>query len=110
MIEQIDNLWERSENLFYRDRGLIRKGGSTRLIEISSRQKGVSLGFIKWFGQWRQYTFFPKNETIFDKSCLREIADYCEFKTKQHRELNPIERKTWQEKRRLDKKNGLLVI
>jgi hypothetical protein len=45
----------------------------------------IDLGEVKWFGRWRQYVFFPLHETIFDKSCLRDIADFCEEQTKLQR-------------------------
>ncbi len=109
MIEQVDSLWEQSEHLNYRDRGILRKGAKTRVVEVMSRHTGASLGFVRWYSNWRQYSFYPA-QALFNKDCLREIADYCEHKNKQHRELRPYVIKTWQEKRRLDKLSGKLVI
>jgi len=48
--------------------------------------EGKSLGEIAWFGRWRCYAFYPAGSTIFEKDCLRVIADFCEEKTKEHRE------------------------
>lgn len=39
---------------------------------------------IKWAGNFRKYAFFPENLTQFDPNCLRDIADFCEQKTKEH--------------------------
>jgi len=47
----------------------------TEVYNIYSNN-GVMLGQVKWFAQWRQYTFFPTNETIFSKGCLRDIEDF----------------------------------
>jgi hypothetical protein len=47
---------------------------------------GVSdLGTVKWFGRWRCYSFFPNTDTVFEKQCLRDIADFCEAETKAHK-------------------------
>ena len=35
--------------------------------------KGVFLGDIKWFGRWRQYAFFPEENTVFNRQCLQDI-------------------------------------
>lgn len=36
------------------------------------------LGEVYWYSRWRQYTFFPANETVLEKGCLRTIAAFCE--------------------------------
>lgn len=43
-----------------------------------------TLGIVKWFGSWRRYAFFPKADTVFEKDCLRDIANFCESKTNEH--------------------------
>jgi hypothetical protein len=43
------------------------------------------IGSITWYGPWRCYAFTPRSETVFEKTCLREIADFCERKTKEHK-------------------------
>lgn len=96
MITELDTLWEQSDNLNYRNRGNVRKGGKTKVFDVMSRQKGIKLGEVRWWATWRQYVFFPIN-SLFDPKCLREVADYCEFKTRQHKE------------RLLDKKRAVVV-
>jgi len=44
------------------------------------------LGTVKWFGRWRRYAFFPERETIFEPTCLRDLAAFCEEQTRAHRE------------------------
>lgn len=46
------------------------------------------LGYIVFFPQWRKYTLKtnPQEHVIFDVTCLREIADFCEKETKQWKE------------------------
>lgn len=41
----------------------------------------AELGEVKWFGRWRRYAFFPQEGTIYEQSCLRKIADFCEGQT-----------------------------
>jgi hypothetical protein len=42
------------------------------------------LGTVKWFGRWRCYAFFPSQQTVYEKTCLREIADFCQDMTAAH--------------------------
>jgi hypothetical protein len=44
---------------------------------VRSRSTGHELGQIRWFGQWRQYCFWPAPETIFNDGCLRHITRVC---------------------------------
>jgi len=36
------------------------------------------LGEIKWFGKWRQYSFFPEPNTVFEKQCMKDIISFIE--------------------------------
>ncbi len=48
---------------------------------------GATLGYIKWFSQWRKYCFFTTliSEKVFDHSCLDEISEFCKEQTRLHR-------------------------
>jgi hypothetical protein len=48
---------------------------------------GILLGHVQWYGQWRQYSFFPHDATVFERKCLRDIASFCEMKTREHLRL-----------------------
>lgn len=48
------------------------EGRTVRIIVTSKRHLGV-LGEIKWFGRWRQYAFFPEEQTIWNPECLNDI-------------------------------------
>ena len=58
----------------------------TDIYDVYSTRRGMKLGTIRWYGAWRQYTFAPWSETIYNPDCLREIADKCAELTKQHRD------------------------
>lgn len=62
--------------------------GKTDIFHVRNRENTVLLGAISWFGPWRKYCFYPTpgpEEMVFEWTCLREIADFCESKTKEHR-------------------------
>lgn len=84
-FKYIDDNWFKSDNMLFQDQGPVKAKAKTRVFATYSRHNKVLLGHIKWMPNWRQYTFFPLN-SIFDKKCLRELADFCELKTHEHRE------------------------
>lgn len=50
--------------------------GKTKRFEVISINHGYALGRISWYGAWRQYTFSPAFETIWNKDCLKDIQDF----------------------------------
>jgi hypothetical protein len=65
--------------------------GKTQIWTVrATLQAGAILGMIRWHGAWRKYAFYPNKDTLFEEDCLRDIANFCEGQTKQHREAkNP---------------------
>ena len=59
------------------------KSGKTFIWNVESN---VKIGVIKWHGAWRAYALYPDSNTLFEKTCLRTIADFCESATKKHRQ------------------------
>ena len=49
------------------------------------------LGWIGWFARWRKYSFYPKADTVYEEICLREIAEFCQRKTSEHRHAKVTE-------------------
>lgn len=37
---------------------------------------GLSLGYIKYFGRWRQYAFEPHGGTFWNHECLNDIIKF----------------------------------
>lgn len=64
----------------------------TQVWRVSAKSDGFFLGQVKWFARWYQYSFFPTPDTVFEKTCLRDIAEFCETETKKHRD-------TWRKQR-----------
>lgn len=52
------------------------KSGLTRTYSVSSAASKEVIGFIKWYGPWRRYCFFPGTDTVWDSNCLGEIKAY----------------------------------
>ena len=55
---------------------LLEQKPKTKVIGVVSKLHGIRLGVIKWFGRWRQYSFFPETETVFNAECLNDIQSY----------------------------------
>jgi hypothetical protein len=55
---------------------LVKQGKKTQVWHVYSKNHGTVLGEIKWFGRWRQYTFFPAAETVWNPECLRDVCDF----------------------------------
>ena len=49
------------------------KTKKTEIYGVGSKNHGILLGEIKWFGRWRQYCFFPYKNTVFNIGCLNDI-------------------------------------
>lgn len=85
MFKRFDDRRVEGKFLNFDDKGIVSKGAKTRKFAVTSQYNGSLLGYVKFFAQWRQYTFFPLN-CILNKDCLREVADYCVELTTAHRE------------------------
>jgi hypothetical protein len=57
----------------------------TRTWWVVTKDDDIHLGWIGWFARWRKYGFYPKSETVYEQICLREIADFCERETAEHK-------------------------
>lgn len=50
----------------------------TAVVWVQSVSHGNILGEIKWYGAWRQYTFWPRANTIWNTQCLAEVNERIE--------------------------------
>jgi hypothetical protein len=46
------------------------------VIESGVTPHPIQLGVIEWSPQWRQYAFFPSDETVWNNGCLTEILNF----------------------------------
>lgn len=51
-------------------------GRKTKVVLIFSVRSGDVLGMIRWYGSWRQYTFFPNPGTTWNSDCLDDVNSY----------------------------------
>jgi hypothetical protein len=58
----------------------------TKTWWVVNRYDDIHLGWVAWFPRWRKYSFFVKPDRVFEQDCLRDIADFVERKTKEHKE------------------------
>ena len=62
------------------------KSGKTRIWNVAIKEDSEDLiGQIRWFASWRCYAFYPYDKTVFEKTCLRDIANFCEEQTRQRK-------------------------
>lgn len=60
-------------------------GRKTHRWHIYTRA-GDILGTVEWYGQWRQYTFNPREGTTYSGGCLRDIMAFLERVNKEQRQ------------------------
>lgn len=65
---------------------------TTKTANVCKTGSGIVLGSIRWYGSWRQYVFYPEISTLFNKDCLRQIAEKCEEMTKAQLEIAKLRR------------------
>lgn len=45
-------------------------------VESAMLEQNVCLGEIKWYPNWRQYSFFPEYGCVFEKTCMNDITRF----------------------------------
>jgi len=55
-----------------------KKHEKTEEYTVVNRKSGTPLGWIKWYGAWRQYCFFPWFDSVFNIECLKFVSEYIE--------------------------------
>lgn len=61
---------------------LLEPGGHTldlpayRYWIVRNAKSGAALGLIEWYPRWKQYVLCPNAVTVFNHSCLRDIAGF----------------------------------
>jgi len=56
--------------------------GKTKAWNVINNESGDCLGFIRWYGAWRKYCFFPHEDTVFCSKCLSEIVSFMQDQMK----------------------------
>ncbi len=50
----------------------------TKVYHIFNINTGDFLGKIRWHSTWRQYCFYPDEETHWARGCMQEVMDFIE--------------------------------
>ena len=62
----------------FAERAPDKPGGKTQRWTVRSKKGEAELGYVGWYGPWRQYNFDPESGTTFNNACLREITAFLE--------------------------------
>lgn len=65
-----------SEYLDFEEVANARPDMKTKVWAVRSKRHGNVLGFIRWYGAWRQYTFWPSEGTIWNPQCMADIQTF----------------------------------
>ena len=52
--------------------------GKTKIYNVYSKEGDFMLGQIRWYGPWRCYALMPEKQTVFEKTCLKDILSFIE--------------------------------
>lgn len=45
---------------------------------VNNKKSCCALGYIEWYGPWKQHVFNPSENAAFNNTCLRDIAGFME--------------------------------
>ena len=57
----------------------------TQIWEVCSKTRGSYLGYIRWYGPWRQYAFHPGDLTVWNPECLKDVCEFIRELMEDHR-------------------------
>jgi len=100
-IQRIDEKWFKSSHMVFFDDGPRKPGAKTRKFNVFGL-KHILLGHVEWYGAWKKYCFFPLDSMLFDNLCLTQIAEFCVFVTREHKDALP--KKQWAQRRMKEKR------
>jgi len=58
------------------EKGIRLPNKKTDLYGVYNKESGACIGLIKWYGAFRQYSFFPASNTVYEKTCLADISKF----------------------------------
>lgn len=64
-----------------------------KTVQSGVTPQPILLGVIKFYPNWRQYSFFPEYETVFEKTCMQDITNFMIALNKDLRESQKQRRK-----------------
>jgi NADH:ubiquinone oxidoreductase subunit len=70
--------------LKFEDRGTSDSGKTKRWVVLNSLSN-AALGWVQWYSGFRKYVYEGLPGTKYDAGCMREIANFIEAKTIDHK-------------------------
>lgn len=74
-----------TEYLNFHDEGKVHATAATNKFVVTNRSNGAIIGTVRWYIFWRKYCFFPVGSCILDSQCLKDISEFVETKTSEHK-------------------------
>lgn len=59
--------------------------GKTKVWDVLSKSGGYRLAQVRWYGPWRQYTFRPEPNTIWNTACMETVTTFITLKMNERR-------------------------
>jgi hypothetical protein len=57
----------------------------TKVWVVVNKKSHSIIGEISWYSAWRQYTFFPFVDTVWNCDCLDTISEFLKEKNREHK-------------------------
>ena len=64
-------------------------GKKTDTYFVQNRETRSLIGQVKWYGPFRKYSFFPLNNTVYEPTCLRDIAEFIDKLMTERKNVSP---------------------
>mgnify|MGYP001565588896 CR=1 FL=1 len=71
----------------------LERGRVTHQYEVRTSEDQTCLARIQWYGPWRTYVLIPKDGSIWENRCLRDVVTFLE-QLKQERRTSALWRKS----------------
>lgn len=59
--------------------------GATKRWDVVTSSDETFLGSVRRYSGWRRYCFFPDFGSFYEQDCLRDVADFIEARTREHK-------------------------
>ena len=61
------------------------KRQKTKRFNVINKKHGNILGIIKWSNGWRQYCFYPEEDTVWSEDCMNRVGYWIWELNKEHK-------------------------
>ena len=84
-LKVVDDTYTKGTHILFRRMG-VSDSGKTLRFDVIADEDSLWLGRVEWFGRWRKYVFVAGSLTLYEETCLNEIAEFIKGKTAEHRQ------------------------